>query len=90
MDLRARRTPFRPDLRKSGMRPIGIVLIVLGLLALASGGINYWHADKALVAGPFQATADRGTSFPMPPVAGGIALVAGIGIFAVGGSRRLA
>jgi hypothetical protein len=44
------------------MKPIsiaGIILIVLGALALAYQGINYTHREKVLDIGPIHATEDK-------------------------------
>ncbi|MDD8025690.1 MAG: DUF3185 domain-containing protein [Acidobacteriota bacterium] len=60
------------------MRLIGIVLIVLGVLALAYGGIQYTSREKVVDLGPLQVTATKKKNIPLPPIAGGIALVTGI------------
>ena len=54
---------------------LGIVLVVLGVLALAYQGITYTKREKILDVGPLQATADREKTIPLPPLAGGIALL---------------
>jgi hypothetical protein len=64
----------------------GIVLIVLGLAALVYGGITYTSRETVIDIGPIQATADRERTFPLPPVAGIIAVVGGIALL-VGGTR---
>ena len=38
---------------------IGIVLIVIGIIALAYGGITYTKREKVLDLGPIQATAEK-------------------------------
>jgi len=60
------------------MRMLGVVLIVLGIVALAYGGITYTKHEKVIDAGPFHASVDEKKHVPLPPVAGAIALVAGI------------
>ena len=55
------------------MKPIslaGIVLIVLGALALAYQGINYTHRETVLDVGPIHATADDRSTFPFRPSSG--------------------
>lgn len=62
------------------MKPIslaGIVLIVLGALALAYQGINYTHRETVLDVGPIHATADEQKHIPLPPIVGGLAILAG-------------
>ena len=39
------------------MRAFGVVLVVLGLLALVYGGISYTKREKVVDLGPIQATA---------------------------------
>jgi hypothetical protein len=41
------------------MRIVGYVLIALGVVSLAIGGITYTKREKVLDIGPIQATADR-------------------------------
>jgi uncharacterized membrane protein len=68
---------------------VGIVLIVLGLAALAYQGISYTTRETVVDIGPLHATADRTRTFPLPPVVGGIALVGGI-VLLVSGARTRA
>jgi hypothetical protein len=63
---------------------IGIGLILLGIIALSYGQITYTTKEKIVDIGPLQATAEREKSIPLPPLLGGLALVAGIGLVAVG------
>jgi hypothetical protein len=72
------------------MKPIslvGILLIVLGVLALAYQGITYTHREKIVDIGPIHATADKQETIPLPPVVGGLALLAGIGLLVVGARK---
>ncbi|OGD21830.1 MAG: DUF3185 domain-containing protein [Candidatus Aminicenantes bacterium RBG_13_59_9] len=62
------------------MKLAGIVLIVLGVLALAYQGIRYTTREKLLDIGPLKVTASERKTIPLPPVVGGIALVAGIAL----------
>ena len=57
---------------------IGIILIVIGILALVYGGITYTKREKVLDLGPIQATAEKQKTIPLPPVLGGICLAGGI------------
>jgi len=72
------------------MKPIiwvGILLIVLGGLALAYQGFNYTHREKVLDLGPIHATADEQKHVSIPPVLGGLALVGGIALLVIGGRK---
>jgi hypothetical protein len=73
------------------MKPIaliGIVLLVLGALALAYQGINYTHQEKILDIGPIHATAEKHERIPLPPVIGGLALVGGVVLLIVGAKQK--
>ena len=73
------------------MKPIaltGIVLIVLGLAALVYGGITYTSRETVIDIGPIQATADRERTFPLPPVAGIVAVAGGIALLVAGSRKR--
>ncbi len=63
------------------MRPmgiVGIILIVLGVIALAYQGITYTTHDKVVDLGPLKVEKKQEKTIPLPPVLGGVALVGGI------------
>ena len=62
----------------------GIVLIVLGLAALAYQGFSYTSRETVIDIGPIKATADTQKTVPIPPIAGVVAVVAGIALVVVG------
>jgi len=66
---------------------VGILLIVLGVIGLAVGGINYTRREKVIDIGPIEATAEKHERIPVSPVAGGIALAAGV-VLLVAANRR--
>ena len=70
------------------MRITGIILIILGVIGLAYGGITYTRRRDTVSIGPITATVNQRETVPIPPVAGAIALVAGIGLLIVCGRRR--
>jgi len=73
------------------MKPIslvGILLVVLGALALAYQGITYTHREKVLDIGPIHATKDTEEQIPLPPVLGGLALVGGIVLLVTGARQK--
>jgi hypothetical protein len=77
---------------RGNMKPIsiaGIVLVVVGLFALAYQGITYTKRERVVDVGPIHATKDTKETIPLPPVLGGIALVAGI-VLLVAGSKSSA
>ena len=63
---------------------VGLVLIVLGVLALAYQGITYTTHKKVLDIGPIQATKEEHNTIPLPPIVGGLALVGGIVLLVAG------
>ncbi|MGH9373824.1 MAG: DUF3185 domain-containing protein [Vicinamibacterales bacterium] len=69
------------------MKIVGVLLIVIGVIALAYGGISYTREEKVLDIGPIEATAERRETIPLPPVLGAIALVGGIALM-IAGSRK--
>jgi len=71
------------------MKLIGIVLIALGVVALAYGGITYTKKETVLDVGPIHATADRKETIPLPPVLGVAAIIGGV-VMIVYGSRKKA
>jgi uncharacterized membrane protein len=69
------------------MRPLsiaGIILIVIGIFALAYQGITYTKRERVLDVGPIHATKDTQKTIPLPPIIGGVALVGGIALLAAG------
>jgi hypothetical protein len=66
------------------MRLAGIVLIVLGIVALAYQGITYTTYKKVLDIGPIQATKEEHNTIPIPPILGVLALIGGVVILATG------
>jgi hypothetical protein len=60
------------------MKALGIVLVVLGLVGLLVGGITWTDRDKVVDAGPLEITTEERERLPIPPIAGGILLVAGV------------
>ena len=60
------------------MRLMGIILIVLGILALVYQGIQYTSREKILDIGSIKLSANTKKTIPLPPIVGGVAIVAGI------------
>jgi len=66
---------------------VGILLAVLGGLALAYQGFTYTHREKVIDFGPIHATRDDHERVSIPPIVGGLALVGGIALLVVGGKK---
>jgi len=67
---------------------VGILLIALGIISLAYQGITYTHQKKVVDLGPIQASETVKERIPLPPILGGLALVGGIALVAVGSRRK--
>jgi uncharacterized membrane protein YidH (DUF202 family) len=59
------------------MKIVGVVLIVLGIVALVYGGFSYTTTKKTVDMGPIQIDRKESHSVPLPPVLGVIAIVGG-------------
>jgi hypothetical protein len=71
----------------SSMRIAGYILIVIGVISLAIGGISYTKREKVLDLGPLQATAERQKTIPLPPLLGALALAGGVALV-IAGSKK--
>jgi uncharacterized membrane protein len=72
------------------MRPVvlvGIILIIIGIVALAYQGFTYTTREKVVDVGPLKVEAKREKTVPLPPIVGGVAVAAGL-ILVIVGSRR--
>jgi drug/metabolite transporter (DMT)-like permease len=70
---------------------VGILLIILGVIALAYGGFSFTTQEKKKVVdlGPLQldATVEKQRSVPLPPILGVAALAGGV-VLVIVGSRK--
>lgn len=62
---------------------VGILLIALGAAGVAVQGISYTSREKVIDIGALEITAETRKTIPVPLIAGGLALVAGIGTVVV-------
>ena len=67
---------------------VGIVLIALGVIALAYQGITYTTKEKVIEVGPLKVEATKEKTIPLPPVLGGVAVAAGVVLLIVGARSR--
>jgi hypothetical protein len=73
------------------MKPLGIILIIVGVLALALPYIPFTKKEKVLDIGPIEAVTEKQERIPVSPIVGGVLLLAGAGItIAAMNSRRTA
>ncbi|MBI1737369.1 MAG: DUF308 domain-containing protein [Candidatus Rokubacteria bacterium] len=66
---------------------IGIILIVLGVVALVWQGITYTTTERVVDLGPLKVDAKKEKTIPLSPILGVVALAGGVVLVAVG-SRR--
>ena len=69
-------------------RIVGIVLIVIGSVALVWGGVFWNDTDTVFEAGPLEVESTQREGIAMPPILGIIALVGGIVLVALPNRAR--
>ena len=69
-------------------RIAAIALIVIGIVSLVWGGVFWTNRETVIDAGAFEVTADEREGVALPPIVGGIALIAGIVLLVVPTRRR--
>jgi uncharacterized membrane protein YidH (DUF202 family) len=62
----------------------GMVLIVVGVVALLAGGFRYTKKEKVIDVGPVEATVERHERVAIPPILGGLFVAAGVVLLFVG------
>ena len=67
---------------------IGILLIVLGIIGYATGGLSFTHEKKDVDLGPVQISHKTQDTLPLSPILSTIALVLGVGLVVVGAKAR--
>lgn len=74
----------------SARRGIGILLIIVGIVALVWGGVFWTDRDTLVDAGPLEVQTEDREGVAMPPILGVIALIGGIALVAIPDRRRRA
>ena len=67
---------------------VGILLIVLGIIGYATGGLSFTHEKKVVDAGAIQISRKTQDTLPLSPVLSTVALIAGLGLVVVGAKSR--
>jgi hypothetical protein len=70
-------------------RIIGLVLVIVGIVALLWGGVFWTDRDTVVDAGPLEVQTEEREGFAMPPVVGIIALVGGLALLLIPDRRRV-
>jgi hypothetical protein len=68
---------------------LGILLAVLGVLALAYQGFNYTHRETVFDVGSIHATRDDHERVSIPPAVGVLTLVGGVALILFGAKRKV-
>jgi uncharacterized membrane protein YidH (DUF202 family) len=71
----------------NSLRPIAIVLIVLGVIAFAYGFIRYRTPERVIDAGPVHITAEKTHTINLPPALGAAALAGGLVLLIVSAKK---
>jgi hypothetical protein len=67
---------------------LGIMLAVLGILALVYQGFSYTRRENIIDVGPIHATRDDTERVPLPPIVGGLALLSGAALLVIGAKQK--
>ena len=57
---------------------VGLVLVIVGVIALLYSGITYTKREKVIDIGPVQVEKQTTERIPIPPIVGGLALLGGV------------
>jgi hypothetical protein len=69
-------------------RVVGMILLVLGLIGLAWGGFTYTQNRHNVDLGPVEFNVAEKKTVPIPPIAGAVAMVAGLALLVMGSGKR--
>ena len=67
---------------------VGILLIVVGIVGFAFGGISLTHEKKDVDLGPLQVSHKEKSTLPISPILSTLSLLAGVGLVVVGARRE--
>jgi hypothetical protein len=70
------------------MKLLAMALMVLGVIGLGYGGITLTHQKEDVDLGPIRISHETHDTLPLPPIVGGVCLVAGVAILILGGRTR--
>ena len=66
---------------------VGIILIIIGIIGLAYGGLGWNEEKKDAQLGPIEIKHTEGHGISFPPIVSGICLVGGIALVAIGARK---
>jgi uncharacterized membrane protein YidH (DUF202 family) len=71
------------------MKLAGIILIAIGILALAYGGFSYTQTKQDAKIGPIEIQHQETHDVPISPIIGLVCIVAGVAALVAGGRGKL-
>ena len=69
------------------MKLAGIILVAIGILALVYQGFSYTETKQDAKIGPLEINHQETHDVPVPPIIGGVCIVAGVAALCRGCSR---
>jgi uncharacterized membrane protein YidH (DUF202 family) len=67
---------------------VGILLIILGVIGFAVGGVSFTHEKKDVDLGPVQISHEKKETVPISPILSTVSLIAGVALVAVGARAK--
>jgi hypothetical protein len=67
---------------------VGILLIVLGIIGFATGGISFTHQKKDVDVGAVQISHKTQDTLPLSPIFSTVSLIAGLALVVVGARAK--
>jgi hypothetical protein len=63
---------------------VGILLLIIGVIGFALGGVSFTHSKKDVDLGPLQISHKETSTIPIPPILSTLAVIVGGSLVVVG------
>ena len=67
---------------------VGILLVILGVIGFAVGGLSFTRQKKDVDIGPVQISPEKKETIPISPILSSVSLIAGIALVFAGARGR--
>jgi hypothetical protein len=67
---------------------VGTLLIILGIIGFATGGLSFTHQKKDVDVGPVQISHKTQDTLPLSPIFSTVSLIAGVALVVVGARAK--